>query len=82
VVIALYGFFDKDFLGLVIVAMTDQKVGDLAEQLSGWVLDLRIERTGTSLEVLNEQGQLLDLDATVEEAGLTAGDIFTVRQAA
>jgi len=82
VVIALYGFFENDFLGLVIVAMTDQKVGDLAEQLSGWVLDLRIERTGSSLEVLNEHGELLDLDATVEEAGLTAGDIFTVRQAA
>jgi hypothetical protein len=81
-ILRLYGYFEGDFLGLVIIAVGEQTVGDLAEQLSGWVLDIRMVRTGTALEVLNEAGDLLDLEATIDEAGLTSGDIFTVRQAA
>jgi hypothetical protein len=82
VIIPLYGYFEGDFLGLAIVALADQKVGDLAEQLSNWVLDLRVERLAGRLIVLNEHGEKLDLDSTVAEAGLAAGDLFFVQQVA
>ena len=81
-IIPLCGYFEGDFLGLAIVALADQKVGDLAEQLSNWVLDLRVERLGGGLIVLNEHGEKLDLGLTVAEAGLTAGDVFYVQQVA
>ncbi|MCQ4079099.1 hypothetical protein NGB36_00320 [Streptomyces sp. RB6PN25] len=81
-IIPLYGFFEGDFLGLVLIAMPDQPVSTLAEQLSGWVLDLRVDRTGGALEVLNEAGEILDQSKSIEEAGLGYGDMFHVRQAA
>jgi hypothetical protein len=80
--IPLHGYFEGDFLGLAIVALPDQKVGELAEQLSGWVLDLRVARLGGHLIVLNEHGAKVDLDATVAEAGFGPGDVFYVQQVA
>ena len=80
----LHGYFEGDFLGLLMIGMSDTKVGDVATQLSDWVLDLRVAPLpgATGLEVRNEAGELLDLSSTLEEAGLTAGDIFRVKQVA
>lgn len=73
-IIPLHGYFDGDFLGLVVVADTGQSVSDLADQFSEWVLDLRVESTGEPVSVHNEAGDLLDPASTLEEAGLSAGD--------
>jgi len=83
VIIHLHGYFENDFLGLLLIGVGDTKVGEVASQLADWVLDLRVSPTGSSgLEVRNEAGTLLDLNATLDEAGLTAGDIVRVKQAA
>ena len=82
--IHLHGYFEGDFLGLVCIGMGDTKVGDVAAQLSEWVLDLRVAPLpgATGLEARNETGELLDLNATLDEAGLGAGDILRVKQVA
>ncbi|MCW2762350.1 MAG: hypothetical protein JWR85_2551 [Marmoricola sp.] len=82
-IIHLHGYFEGDFLGLLMIGVGDTKVGEVASQLAGWVVDLRVAPTGGSTyEVRNEAGTLLDLDATLDEAGLVAGDIIRVKQAA
>lgn len=82
--IHLHGYFEGDFLGLVCIGMGDTLVGDVATQLSEWVLDLRVAPIpgATGLEVRNEGGDVLDLNATLDEAGLGSGDIFRVKQVA
>lgn len=82
-IIHLHGYYEGDFLGLLIIGVGDTKVGEVASQLAGWVVDLRVAPTGLpSWEVKNEAGTVLDLDATLDEAGLTAGDIIWVKEAA
>lgn len=82
-IIHLHGYFEGDFLGLLMIGVGDTKVGEVASQLAGWVLDLRVAPTElTSFEVRNEAGDLLDPQATLDEARLTAGDIIHVKQAA
>jgi hypothetical protein len=81
--IHLHGYFDGDFLGLLMIGVGDTKVGDVATQLGDWVLELRVAPTGSgALEARNEAGDLLDLHATLDEAGLRAGDILRVKQLA
>jgi hypothetical protein len=82
-IIHLHGYFEGDFLGLLMIGVGDTKVGDVANQLSDWVLDLRVARIGEgALEARNEAGDLLDLDATLDAAGLVAGDLIRVKQLA
>jgi hypothetical protein len=82
-IIHLHGYFEGDFLGLLMIGVGDTKVGDVANQLSDWVLDLRVARVGEgALEARNEAGDLLDLDATLDAAGLVAGDLIRVKQLA
>jgi hypothetical protein len=78
----LYGFFEGDFLGLVMIAMPDTLISDIGSQLPGWSLGLRIRPYDGPFDVFNEAGEKLDWNATVEEAGLSYGDIFHVREAA
>ena len=65
------------------IGVGDTKVGAVASELAGWVLDLRVTPNGgTTFEVRNEANELLSLEATLDEAGLVAGDIIRVKQAA
>ena len=82
--IHLHGYFEGDFLGLVCIGVGDTKIGDVATQLSEWVLELRVAPIpgATGLEISNENGDLLDPEATLDECGLTAGDLFRVKQVA
>jgi hypothetical protein len=83
-IIHLHGYFEGDFLGLLCIGVGDTKVGDVATQLSEWVLELRVAPLpgATGLEARNEAGELLDLEATLDEAALRAGDILHVKQVA
>ncbi|HVU72824.1 MAG TPA: EsaB/YukD family protein [Mycobacteriales bacterium] len=71
----LFGFLDDDFFGRVVVVPTDQTVATLAAQLAAW--GPTPERRGRVI-VTDESGAVLDPAATVAEAGLVNGDIFTV----
>ena len=73
----LFGFASEDFLGRVIVTPDWHSVAQLAEQLVAW--GLAPERGG-SLTVRNEAGDILDPAATIAQAGLGNGDIFTVER--
>lgn len=82
-IIHLHGYYEGDFLGLLMIGVGDTKVGDIASQLAGWVQHLRVAPTGLpSWEVRNEAGALLALDLTLDEAGLVAGDLIRVKEAA
>lgn len=83
-IIHLHGYFEGDFLGLLCIGVGDTKVGDVATQLSEWVLELRVAPIpgSSGLEARNEVGDLLDLEATLDEAGLRPGDILRVKQLA
>lgn len=83
-IIHLHGYFEGDFLGLLCIGVGDTTVGEVATQLGEWVLDLRVVPLpgATGLEARNEAGDLLDLDWTLDRAGLTAGDILRVKQVA
>jgi hypothetical protein len=77
--IHLYGFLEGDFVGRIVVADTDQRVGALGQQLRAWGPDL-LPRSTTVDEVVNEEGAMLDPTSTVGAAGLCIGDIFRVRE--
>lgn len=77
-IVPLHGYFDQDFLGLVMLTLSDQKIGEVAESLAGWVVDLRVDRTG-ELEVVYK-GKVLDSNMTVEEAGIEPFERIDVRQ--
>jgi hypothetical protein len=82
-IIHLHGYYEGDFLGLLLIGVGDTKVGEVASQLADWVVKLRVAPTGLpSWEVRNETGAVLDLTATLDEAGLRAGDIIWVKEAA
>jgi len=72
--IYLIGFLDDDFYGRVMVTPADQTVTGLAQQLMSWGAVASDGR----LRVANEAGAVLDPAATLREAGLGNGDIFTV----
>jgi hypothetical protein len=76
--IHLYGFLEGDFVGRLVVADTDQRVGALGQQLRAWGPDLLPPST-TVDEVVNEKGTVLDPTSTLGAAGLCTGDIFRVR---
>jgi hypothetical protein len=73
----LFGFASDDFLGRVVVTPDERTVAQLADQLVAWGLS---PRRGGSLTVSNEAGDVLDLAATIAEAGLGNGDIFKVER--
>jgi hypothetical protein len=73
----LFGYASDDFVGRVVVTPNERTVAQLADQLVAW--GLAPERTG-SLMVRNEVGDILDPAATIAQAGLGYGDIFTVER--
>jgi hypothetical protein len=75
--IYLFGYASDDFVGRVVVTPDERTVAHLADQLVAW--GLAPERRGT-LTVRNEVGDLLDPASTIAQAGLGAGDIFTVER--
>jgi hypothetical protein len=75
--IYLFGYASDDFLGRVVVTPDERTVAHLANQLVAW--GLAPERSGT-LTVRNEVGKILDPASTIAQAGLGAGDIFTVER--
>jgi hypothetical protein len=75
--IYLFGYASDDFVGRVVVTPDERTVAHLADQMVAW--GLAPERRGT-LTVRNEVGDLLDPASTIAQAGLGAGDIFTVER--
>ena len=73
----LFGYLTDDFFGRVVVAPSGQTVAQLAEQLTAWSWSPEAE---ARFVVTNEAGDDLDADATLADAGLGNGDIFTVRR--
>ncbi|HEV7419682.1 MAG TPA: hypothetical protein VGO30_07530 [Mycobacterium sp.] len=71
----LFGYASDDFVGRVIVTPSGRTVAQLADQLVSW--GLAPERRAF-VTVHNEAGDQLDPMATIAEAGLRNGDIFTV----
>lgn len=81
-IMPLNGWFEGDFLRLVIITMPDLTVQSLLDQYPTWVLGLRIPDNGGEFQVYNEAGEFLDPAQTIEEAGLGYSDLFTIRQVA
>lgn len=73
----LFGYASDDFLMRVIVTPDERTVAQLAGQLVAW--GLAPERNG-SVTVYNEHRDVLDPTSTIAQAGLGAGDIFTVER--
>jgi len=73
--IYLFGYLEDDHLGRVIVTSDDLTIEALAVQLSAWA-----EEGGAPVVVINEAGDELDLQSPIYDAGLSNGDIFTVRR--
>lgn len=73
----LFGFLTDDFFGRVVVTSSGQTVAQLAEQLTAWSWS---PEAASPFVVTNEAGNELDRDSTLAQAGLTNGDIFTVRR--
>jgi hypothetical protein len=73
--IYLFGYLEDDFFGRVIVTSDELTVGSLAAQLAAWS-----DERGVTTAVTNEAGEELDLESPIYAAGLTNGDIFTVRR--
>ena len=71
----LFGYLADDFFGRVLVVPPDRTVGQLARQLIAW--GPTPERVG-QFSVTNESGAALDPAMTIDQAGLSNGDIFTV----
>ena len=75
--IYLFGYASDDFVGRVIVTPNERTVAELARQLVAW--GLAPERQG-AIAVRNESGEILEPAATIAQAGLSNGDIFTVER--
>ena len=71
----LFGYLADDFFGRVLVVPSDHTVAQLARQLIAW--GPTPERVGR-FSVTNESGAALDPVMTIDQAGLSNGDIFTV----
>jgi hypothetical protein len=71
----LFGYLTDDFFGRVLVVPPDHTVGQLARQLIAWgPTPGRVGR----FSVTNEIGAALDPVMTIDQAGLSNGDLFTV----
>ena len=75
--IYLFGYASDDFVGRVIVTPNERTVAELGRQLVAW--GLAPERRG-AIAVRNESGEILEPAATIAQAGLSNGDIFTVER--
>jgi hypothetical protein len=73
--IYLFGYLEDDYFGRVIVTSDGLTIESLAEQLSAWSDD-----RGPPVAVTNEAGDELDFQLPIYAAGLSNGDIFTVRR--
>lgn len=73
----LFGYASDDFLMRVLVTPDERTVAQLAAQLVAW--GLAPEREG-AMTVRNERGDVLASTSTIAQAGLGAGDIFTVER--
>lgn len=73
--IYLFGYLEDDYLGRVLVTSDDVTIESLAAQLAAWS-----DERGTPVAVTNEAGDELDLQSPIYAAGLSNGDIFTVRR--
>ena len=71
----LFGYLADDFFGRVLVVPSDHTIAQLARQLIAW--GPTPERVGR-FSVTNESGAALDPVMTIDQAGLSNGDIFTV----
>lgn len=74
--VPLFGFLEDDYLGRVVIAPSGQTVAQLALQLRAWADG---PPPAGAWEVTDEAGGVLDPASTLEQAGLTAGDLFRVR---
>jgi hypothetical protein len=72
----LYGFFEGDTLGILVLAHDDMTLGQAAEKLRAAVRP-RVECRGEIEVVLC--GRVVPSDSTVAEVGLSALDRFDVR---
>ena len=78
-VVHLFGHLQGDFALRVVFTDTDQTVATLANQLQAWGPEL-YPHPDPAATVRNEAGIVLEPTATLAQAGLHAGDIFsTVR---
>ena len=73
----LFGYAAGDFLMRVIVTPDERTVAQLAAQLVAWSL---VPVDDGEVTVRNEQGDVLVPTSTIAQAGLGAGDIFTVER--
>jgi hypothetical protein len=76
-IVYLFGYLSDDVLGRVLFTRNDLTVAQLAAQLTAW--GPAADRPGGA-SVVNEAGEALNRAATIAEAGLENGDIFTVVQ--
>jgi hypothetical protein len=76
--INLFGFLDGDFVGRMVVADTEQTVQGLADQLHAWASRPRSPALAMPT-VTDASGVALDPTSTLAAAGLSAGDLFHVR---
>jgi Toluene-4-monooxygenase system protein B (TmoB) len=73
----LFGRLQGDFVHRLVVLDTDQTIEALANQLQAWGPQLYPSPVPET-RVRNESGAVLEPSATLTEAGLCAGAIFTV----
>jgi hypothetical protein len=77
VVVHLFGHLEGDVVLRVVFIDTGQTVEALANQLQAWGPEL-YPHSVPAATVRNEGGIVLELAATLTQAGLHAGDIFSV----
>jgi Toluene-4-monooxygenase system protein B (TmoB) len=77
VIVHLFGHLGGDFVVRVVFIDTDQTIEALANQLQAWGPELYPSPV-PGATVRNENGVVLDPAATLAEAGLDAGDLFSV----
>jgi hypothetical protein len=75
----LFGRLEGDFGLRVVVVDTDQTVAELADQLQAWGPELYPHPKAAT--VRNESGAVLEPASSLAQAGLNAGDIFSVEDA-
>ena len=79
-VVHLFGHLQGDVVVRVVFIDTDQTVVALANQLQAWGPEL-YPHPIRAATVRNEGGMVLEPAATLTQAGLHAGDIFSVEGA-
>jgi Toluene-4-monooxygenase system protein B (TmoB) len=76
--IHLFGRLQGDFVQRLVVMDTDQTVSVLAARLQAWGPRLFPPSSVPATTIRNEEGVPLQQSATLTQAGLSAGDMFSV----